>query len=155
MSMKVIVGGTFAYLHKGHRALLRKAFMLGDTVVIGLTTDAFVKSRKGAAIKRYSERRRELVRFVARFGKKFRIQRLNDRNGTAASGNFDAIVVSQETVKAAKEINLIRRKSGLDPLRIVKVGMVKAYDRLPISSSRIYAGEIDINGNKAMDKRHH
>ena len=35
------VAGTFDMLHKGHKALLRKAFEVGERVVIGLTTDEF------------------------------------------------------------------------------------------------------------------
>ncbi len=44
--MRVIIGGTFAYLHKGHEALITKAFELGDYVCIGLTTDGYVKTVK-------------------------------------------------------------------------------------------------------------
>ncbi|MEM2081946.1 MAG: adenylyltransferase/cytidyltransferase family protein, partial [Candidatus Bathyarchaeia archaeon] len=33
---KVAVGGTFDELHKGHKALLMKAFEIGTRVLIGL-----------------------------------------------------------------------------------------------------------------------
>ena len=42
---KVILGGTFSVIHKGHEKILDKAFQIGE-VTIGLTSDEFIKSRK-------------------------------------------------------------------------------------------------------------
>lgn len=39
MRFKVVgVGGTFDEFHKGHRALLKKAFEVSERVIIGLAT---------------------------------------------------------------------------------------------------------------------
>ena len=66
---KVAVGGTFDQLHRGHRALLGKAFEVGDKVVIGLTSDAFVaKMGKPHKTASYADRRRELEAFLAKLG---------------------------------------------------------------------------------------
>lgn len=145
MAVKVIVGGTFAYLHKGHKALLRKAFSLGDYVYIGLTTDSYVSRNKGKS-ESYSRRKRALAEFARSHGKEFSIMPLKDRYGPSVSGDFNCIVVSSETYPIAKRINSIRRERGLKPLRIVKVAYVKAYDGKPIASHRIAAREIDRNG---------
>ena len=62
---KVAVGGTFDQLHKGHRALLRKSFEVGEKVVIGLTSDSFVaRMGKPHITASYEERRRELEAFL-------------------------------------------------------------------------------------------
>ena len=61
---KVAVGGTFDQLHRGHRALLGKAFEVGANVVIGLTSDEFVsKMGKPHKTAPYSQRRGSLKFF--------------------------------------------------------------------------------------------
>lgn len=145
--MRVIIGGTFGYLHKGHRALLTKAFEIGDYVYIGLTTDDYVRRLKNSKkIPDYQEREALLRKFAERFGKKFEIAPLDDRFGPSATGDFDAIVITQETLPTALEINRIREGSGLRPLSIIKIDFVLASDLIPISTTRIIDGEIDSNG---------
>ncbi|MEM3613348.1 MAG: adenylyltransferase/cytidyltransferase family protein, partial [Candidatus Bathyarchaeia archaeon] len=60
----VAVGGTFDELHKGHKALLLKAFEVGEQVLIGLCTDDFVaKMNKPHIVASYEERLKELKAF--------------------------------------------------------------------------------------------
>ncbi|MFB0504751.1 MAG: adenylyltransferase/cytidyltransferase family protein, partial [Candidatus Bathyarchaeia archaeon] len=60
----VAVGGTFEEFHRGHRALILKAFEVGKSVLIGLSTDEFAeKLRKNHDIEPYEERLRELTVF--------------------------------------------------------------------------------------------
>ena len=61
--------------------------------------------------------------------------------------DYDVIVVSPETFSTAEEINSKRIKLGHKPLEIIKIPFVLAEDGKPISSSRIYSKEIDIEGN--------
>ena len=148
---KVAVGGTFDVLHRGHEALIEKAFEVGESVVIGLSSDEFVsKMSKGHKTASYSERLKELQAYLGNAGlaNKAEIVPLNDPYGLTISGKgLDALIVSKETEVIAEKINDVRNKAGLSPLKIVTVNMVQAENCIPISTTRIRKGEIDRNGH--------
>jgi pantetheine-phosphate adenylyltransferase len=148
---KVAVGGTFDQLHRGHKALLSRAFEVGDKVVIGLTSDSFVaKMGKQHKTASYSDRRRELETFLAEQGwlGHAEIVPLENVFGLTISGRgLEAIVVSEETAKIATAINLERQNEGHKPLQVVTVCMIAADNYNPISTTRIRSGEIDRNGH--------
>ncbi len=148
---KVAVGGTFDQLHKGHRALLGKSFEVGEKVIIGLTSDSFVaRMGKPHVTASYEERRRELKAFLLQQGlaERAEIVPLNDSYGlTLSCRGFDALVVSQETVKIAHLINRKRQEAGSPPIQILIVDMIQAENEQPISTTRIRSGEIDRNGH--------
>ena len=147
----VAAGGTFDEFHKGHRALLKKAFEVGNHVLIGLCSDDFVKKlRKPYKILPYEKRLEELKNFLRKRGvlERAEIVPLNDPYGVTVSRNhIDAIVVSKETEPRAHEINEKRRSKGMPPLKIVVIDMILAEDYFPISSTRIWLGEIDREGH--------
>jgi len=144
------LGGTFDEFHKGHRALLMKAFESGDRVLIGLVTDKFgEKIRKGHETATYKERKKELVGFLEKIGylSRAEIIPLDDAYGPAATSiEQQAIVVSRETELVALEINRVRRRNGLPPLEVIVIGMVPAENHAPISTTRIRYREIDREG---------
>jgi len=145
--MRVCVGGTFDPLHRGHRALLEKAFEFGDYVLIGLTSDEMIKKMKIMKTRKYQIRKKELKDYLERKKfKNFDVVKISDRHGPSINGDFDAIVVSPETEKIALEINRIRVKNGKKGLKIYAIPFVLADDKKIISSSRIKKGEIDIEG---------
>ena len=148
---KVAVGGTFDELHRGHKALLEKAFEISEKVVIGLSADEFVaKMGKPHKTASYNDRLKELQAFLEEQGlaASAEIVPLNDPYGLTISGKgLEALVVSKETLKTAQKINDIRKKVGLPPLKIVTVSMVPADNSAPISTTRIRSGEIDRNGH--------
>ncbi len=147
--MTVVVGGTFSILHKGHRELLRAAAGESDHLVIGLTTDSFLKNRKKYQYPAYEERERNLRKFVSKISSNFEIRPLNAQYGnTTEDESYTAIAVSEETENAALMINQIRISNGLAPLKILKIPTVRAKDLIAIRSSRIYRGDIDIRGNR-------
>ena len=147
----VAVGGTFDLFHKGHRALLRKAFKVGNRVLIGLCSDDFVKKmRKPHGIASYAERLEELEKLLKKRGvlERAEISPLDDEYGlTLSDTRIDAIVVSAETEPRAHKINEKRKSLGMAALPIVVVKMVLSEDLYPISSTRIWFEEIDREGN--------
>ncbi|GAG57612.1 unnamed protein product [marine sediment metagenome] len=72
---------------------------------------------------------------------------IEDKYGPSVKEEFDAIVVSPETVNTAKEINKKRKRLKKKPLKIVQIPFVLAEDNVPISSSRIKKREINEHGN--------
>lgn len=147
----VAVGGTFDKFHKGHRALLNKAFEIGDRVLIGLSSDDFArKLRKPHKVATYDKRLEDLKKILMRRKvlDRAEIVPLHDSYGvTLSSGCVEAIVVSKETEQIANKINEKRRAKGLQPLSIAVIEMVPAEDHVPISTTRIRRMEIDREGH--------
>jgi pantetheine-phosphate adenylyltransferase len=147
----VAVGGTFDLFHGGHRALLMKAFEVGNHVLIGLCSDDFVKKmRKPHGIASYAKRLKELKNLLKKVGvlERAEIMPLDDAYGiTLSDKRIDAIVVSEETEPRAHKINEKRKSMGMPPLSIVTVSMILSEDHYPISSTRIWFEEIDREGH--------
>jgi len=151
LQKRVVIGGTFETLHKGHWALFKRAFELGG-VLIGLTSDEMAERYKKRKVRSFKERKKELESFLKNeFPSevaltKPEIVKIEDKFGPALKGDFDYIVVSPETEKTAILLNEKRKKRGKKPIKIVKINFVLAEDGKPISDSRILKGEIDREG---------
>lgn len=147
---KVCLGGTFELLHKGHEKLLDTAFYIADKVVIGVTSDEFVKElNKAHKIRSYEVRVNNILKYLRKKGVAHRaiIVKLNDPYGPSIEDpEIEAIVVSEETLHRAFEVYQIREKRKLPPISIVTVKMVLAKDGRPITTTRILKGEITRNG---------
>lgn len=172
---RVCVAGTFDGLHAGHEALLRKAFAVGNRVLIGLTSDAYVEKYKSyhtsrstyhaqektrsllpntsTIIREYPIRKQQLVDWLKRhkYSDRVVIVPIDDPFGPAVSdSSLDALVVSEESKKRGEELNVKRKEQGLPELVLLVVPMVEAEDKKPISASRVRNGEIDASGRLTM-----
>jgi pantetheine-phosphate adenylyltransferase len=149
--MKVMVGGTFDPLHDGHKRLLARSFEIagpGGHVVIGLTSDSFA-SHKTHPIHPFATRKADLEQYISSTinSTQWLVEPLNDRYGSAIDADFDALIVSEETLAVAIEINKLRREKGRKKVDIHQISCVLAEDGRWISSTRIYRGEIDVHGH--------
>lgn len=147
---KIAVGGTFDRFHEGHLKLLSKAFQLSETVLIGVTSDDFAKSK--GVVEPCHKRMSNLVWELEKFSGYYKVSRLDDSCGQAIEeDDIEALVVSEETEPAAQMINDIRKKKGMSQMDIIIIDMVLADDGKPISSTRIREGEIDVVGTILKD----
>ncbi|MBZ9572398.1 phosphopantetheine adenylyltransferase [Patescibacteria group bacterium] len=143
---KVVIGGTFDVLHDGHKALLKRAFELGE-VIIGLTSNVMAGEMKKREVQDFESRKKELEDFIRKeFKVEPGIEKIEDKFGFALEKDFDYIVVSPETYETAQLINEERQKRNKKPIEIVKIDFVLAEDGTPISCQRILKGEIDRQG---------
>jgi pantetheine-phosphate adenylyltransferase len=154
-TMKVCIGGTFDIIHKGHEKLIEKAFKTAGEngfVFIGLSKGPLIKD-KDSAIRKWSLRKKKLQELVneRNYASDFEITPISDIYGPTIKEDFDAIIVSPETVKNAEKINLKRKEIGKKPIKIIKIPYVLAEDNIPISSSRIKKGEITPQGKNVKD----
>lgn len=146
----VAVGGTFDELHKGHKALLKKAFEVGQHVLIGLCSDEFVQQmEKQHEVAPYQDRLEGLRAFLRENGllPRAEIVPLNDSYGmTLHKDCMDALIVSKETEPTAMEINKKRKAMGLGTIEVIVVNMIPSENHTPICTTRIRRGEMDREG---------
>jgi pantetheine-phosphate adenylyltransferase len=152
---KVCFGGTFDIpIHKGHEAVIDKAFKAGEFCLIGLTSNRYACSLRKldfTIIRPYGERKENLTKYLDSRGYsgRYEVQELDDfcdKRLLEEETDVGAIVVSKERAWIAEKINELRGENGYKPFDIVRVPIVLAEDREKISSGRIRAKEIDRNG---------
>lgn len=154
---KVVLGGTFDSLHKGHKRLIDTAFELGDRVLLGLTTDRMLNAYpKTHAMSSYATRRDELIVYLRdrAFLSRVEILPIDDPYGpTLTDEGIEALIASRNTALRAAEINRVRVGKGLKPLDLVVTEIVLAANGLPISTTRIRKETIDRDGLLCGTKR--
>jgi pantetheine-phosphate adenylyltransferase len=146
------LGGTFDELHKGHRALLMKAFELGDHIMIGVSSNEFVERLgKPHTTAPYAQRLKELRGFLNEhsLSQRAEIIPIDDPSGGVllSDSPIEALIVSKETESTALKINQKRKEIGLTPLKIVVIDMVPSENHSAISTTKIRRGEIDREGH--------
>lgn len=145
------VAGTFDVLHDGHRALLRRAFEVGDRVLVGITSDRMASESREVSVPIHI-RRTELESYLSELGD-HTIFEIDDIYGPdEMMDGVDVLVVSEETLPNGRRINERRVSRGIPPLELSVVPLVNSDDGSKISSSAILRGEYGRSGHRsAMD----
>ncbi len=151
--MRVCLGGTFHPFHAGHAALLDAASSRATEIFVGVTVGELAARER--VMSPVEERIAAVEHHLRESGYtgKMQVRPLDTPEGPAASGAYDAIVVSPETIRGAERINAQRAANGLGALDVIVVQHVLAQDLLPISSTRIAMGDIDAYGQRLTPVR--
>lgn len=148
-------GGTFDAIHRGHLALLDRAFEVAERVIVGVASDGLAARRGKSPALPYAARSAAVAALASsRYpGRRCDVSRLDDVFGPAAlERRVGALVVSAETEPQGAALNGLRAAAGLPPVEVVVVPMVAAQDGARISTTRMRGGEIDGEG-RILDKQ--
>lgn len=143
--MIAAVAGTFNILHQGHKALLDRAFEVGDEVRIGLTSDEMASKGRKSFVS-FDVRKKELERYLS--GREnYCIFEINDIYGPRdVMDEVDVLVVSEETLSNGEKLNQDRIDRGLKPMELSVVPLVMSDDGEKISASSILEGRYGRSG---------
>ncbi|KAF0745076.1 hypothetical protein Ae201684P_011521 [Aphanomyces euteiches] len=135
----VVIGGTFDYLHNGHKKLLSHGAALANNgMLIGVTAPHMLEKKSlGYLIETLETRKQNVQEYLATMFPHVEatIVTIDDPFGPSiTSAEVTAIVVSTETQLGAVKINAIRQERQLHPLRIY---VCRRTDASTLSSSFI------------------
>ena len=140
------VAGTFNVLHDGHKALLDRAFELGDSVAIGITSDAMAGRTRGS-VNSFYLRKKYVEEYAAQKMIPFIVFQIDDVYGPDKMlSQIDVLVVSEETADNGRKV--IERCAQLGKrTELSVIGLKRRTDGKKISSSDIISGECARNGD--------
>ena len=146
----VATGGTFDIVHKGHLALLQKAFSVSSSVIIGLTSDELAIKKGKKTLNDFDSRRKNLKSIIEKEfpNSQYEISKLDNDFGPAVlEKDVQALVTSQETSYQGENLNKLREERNMSSIETIVVPMILAGDGQRISTTRIRNSEIDSEGN--------
>jgi cytidyltransferase-like protein len=147
----IACGGTFDLLHAGHKSFIQDVLSRSEKVVLGMTSDVYVRSFKdGNKIEPFVVRKKVLEQFLESISAKERVQivSINDFYGPLLTNEFNpqAIAVTSQTEHMVSDINQKRKEKNLSELPKILIALKTADDGKVISATRIRNGEINRNG---------
>ena len=137
--------GTFNILHEGHKALLDRAFEIGDEVFIGITSDRMASSSRDK-LNTYYIREKAVRDYAASKKRPFSIFSIDDMYGPdEMMDRVDVLVVSEETLGNGEEV--VRRASEKGRrIELSVVPIVRRTDGGKLSSTDVMNGSCSRNG---------
>ncbi len=147
MKLRAAVAGTFDILHDGHRALLKRAFEISDSISVGITSDKMASEGRKTVVP-IELRTSSLKSYLEKMKKPWEIFVIDDIYGPRESMDaVDVLVLTEETLSNGKKLNADRKSRGIPPLEFSIVPLVMADDGSKISSRAIFEGRYGKNGS--------
>ena len=142
-----LIGGTFDRFHDGHARLIGISLDSCASLEVWLTSDSSARS-KDSRVLSWEERCQGIRdRMAPESPERISFGVLEDPYGPAPTHlEAGAIICTPETRPRCDAINSMRLQNQLQPLEVIEVQHLRAWDGGPLSSSRIRNGEIDRAG---------
>ena len=142
-----LIGGTFDRFHDGHARLIGRSLDSCASLEVWLTSDSSARS-KDPRVLSWEERCQGIRdRMAPESPERISFGVLEDPYGPAPTHlEAGAIICTPETRPRCDAINSMRLQNQLQPLEVIEVEHLRAWDGGPLSSSRIRNGEIDRAG---------
>ena len=151
----MVAAGSWDHFHIGHRRFIDEAFRRAQRVSVGITSDEMIAKKDFArALESFTVRKRSLRDYLVEKGylARAKIVKLIDIYGPALTDNtMDSLLVTKNTLNGGRKVNEKRKGLNLIPLQLIKVALEKDRDGKEISSERIRAGEINLQGRVYFD----
>lgn len=146
MKLRAAVAGTFDILHDGHKALLKHAFDISDSISVGITSDKMASKERNVVVP-LELRTSSLESYLKDMNKPWEIFVIDDIYGPRESMDLvDILVLTEETLPNGRKLNDERKSRGIRPLEFSIIPLVMADDGSKISSRDIFKGKYARNG---------
>ncbi len=121
----VVLGGTFDHFHNGHKALIDKAFSIGEKVTIGIAKKNLYKNKLLAeSIEPFAIRHTAVSNYLQenKLSEQAKLVPINNIFGPSITDKtFDAIIASKQTYQNTLLVNQKRSRVNLPLLKIITV----------------------------------
>lgn len=140
------VAGTFDVLHSGHKKLIDRAFLLGDSVIVGITSDTMARGGR-SVVNPLAVRIAVLEDYLSTKNGEWEIHTIDDPMGPKGlMDRVDVLVVSEETAGNGRMIAEDREKRGVKALAVDVVSMVSSSEGAHVHSRNAHSGECGCDG---------
>jgi pantetheine-phosphate adenylyltransferase len=123
------IGGTFDYVHSGHRLILTLIALITDKFIkVGVSSDTLLTSHE-KCYAGYIERAGEVLKFLKSLNPHVNVEiyELDNPIGLCGSStDIDACILTRESEAGGILINEKRAANGLSPLKMIFVDQVVA-----------------------------
>ena len=148
-----LVGGTFDRFHSGHQKLLEVGLSECQKLEVWMTSD-FLAKRKDKRIESWEDRRQLIMESLSQdLHNRISFHVLEDAYGPAPTHQVaEVIICTRETISNCEEINIMRTKNKLAPLRTIIVDPELDWNEGVISSTNIRRGTTDRDGGSWLNE---